>query len=850
MTAHPAAPADTVAALPLDDKVRLLTGATPWRLHPLPAAGLRPLVFSDGPAGVRGTGEIPGWTTAALPSPTALAATWDEDALRRAGRILAAEARAAGVDVLLAPLVNLQRTPVAGRHFEYFSEDPLLTARLSAALVTSLQSGGVAACAKHFVANDSETDRTSYTARVDERTLREVYLAPFEHLVREAGVWTVMSAYSGIDDGVESSPAGSHHRLLTGVLKDEWGFDGIVVSDWAATTGTVGPALGGLDLAMPGPDSPWSRELADAVRSGAVPEALVDDKVRRLLRLAGRVGALDSSGSFDSLGEQGAGDGPFTAYALGSRAVEPAAAADGGRARAARYAESLRELAASAMVVLRRPAEGGLPVAALFDVRRIALIGPNAVSAFAQGGGSAFVEPPYVVGFDEGLRAAFPDARITLEQGADAGRKLPAVDPAVLCGAPLVELLDGTGTVLGTLPLTSWDGTVRDFGPYAASAETLRLSVELRLTEPGEHLVEVGVVGRHRVEVDGALVSSSGEEADGTASVLNSSTNLPGGTAHAVQVGEVPRTARVVAELQRLRSPEFGDMFRGVLRHGTPAPGRERLLSAALDAARDADLVVVVVGTTEEVESEGWDRTSLALPGDQDALVEAVLSVAPDALVVVNAGAPVQLPWLRRASTVLWSWFPGQEAGHALADVLTGRTEPAGRLPWTLPGAEPLVPSVVPDAAGVLAYTEGLHPGYRGWLRSGREPAAPFGHGLGWTDWAYGEPSWACAEDGTVTVGVDVTNSGARHGSEVVQVYLSAPPGGPGRPVRWLAGFARVTAGTGVTVRAEVRLARRAFEVWNPATPGWEIPPGEYTAHVGRSVADVRHTVTVPVTGR
>ncbi|MFF7333987.1 glycoside hydrolase family 3 C-terminal domain-containing protein [Streptomyces sp. NPDC008150] len=843
MTAHPAAPVDTVAALPLDDKVRLLTGATPWRLHPLPAAGLRPLVFSDGPAGVRGTGEIPGWTTAALPSPTALAATWDEDALRRAGRILAAEARAAGVDVLLAPLVNLQRTPVAGRHFEYFSEDPLLTARLSAALVTSLQSGGVAACAKHFVANDSETDRTSYTARVDERTLREVYLAPFEYVVREAGVWTVMSAYSGIDDGVESSPAGSHHRLLTGVLKDEWGFDGIVVSDWAATTTAVAPALGGLDLAMPGPDSPWSRDLADAVRSGAVPETVVDDKVRRLLRLADRVGALGAPG------EQGAAQGRFTAYALGSRTADPAPRA-AGPARAAGYADGLRELAASAMVVLRRPAAGALPVAAPADVRRIALIGPNAVSAFAQGGGSAFVEPPYVVGFDEGLRAAFPDARLTLEQGADAGRRLPAVDPAVLCGAPLVELLDGTGAVLGTLPLASWEGTVRDFGPYAASAETLRLSAELRLTEPGEHLVEVGVVGRHRVEVDGTLVSSSDEEADGTASVLNSSTNLPDGTAHAVQVGDVPRTARVVAELQRLRSAEFGDMFRGVLRHGPPAPGRERLLSAALDAARDADLVVVVVGTTEEVESEGWDRTSLALPGDQDALVEAVLSVAPDAVVVVNAGAPVQLPWLRRASTVLWSWFPGQEAGHALADVLTGRTEPAGRLPWTLPDADPLVPSVLPDAGGVLAYTEGLHPGYRGWLRSGREPAAPFGHGLGWTDWAYGGASWEHAEDGTVTVAVDVTNSGARHGSEVVQVYLSAPSGGPERPARWLAGFARVSAGTGATVRAEVRLARRAFEVWNPATAGWEVPPGAYTAHVGRSVADVRRTLTVPVGGR
>ncbi|WP_281287668.1 glycoside hydrolase family 3 protein, partial [Amycolatopsis rhizosphaerae] len=361
-----------VERLTLAEKVRLLTGATPWRLHPLPRIGLRALVFSDGPAGVRGTGEIPGWTTAALPAPSALAATWDEDALRRAGTVLAAEARAAGVDVLLAPVVNLQRSPLAGRHFEYFSEDPLLTARLAAALVTALQEGGVAACAKHFAANDSETARTSYFAQVGERALREVYLAPFEHLVREAGVRTVMSAYSGLDDGSERAPAGAHHRLLTGILKREWGFDGVVVSDWAATTSVAEPALAGLDLAMPGPTSPWSEGLLDAVRDGRVPEHVLDEKVARVLRLAARVGGFEEPST----------PGP---------APEPA--------------DELRKLAASSMVVLRRDAV--FPTATP-DLRRLALIGPNAAEGFLQGGGSAHVDAQRTVGFAEGLRTALP----------------------------------------------------------------------------------------------------------------------------------------------------------------------------------------------------------------------------------------------------------------------------------------------------------------------------------------------------------------------------------------------------------------------------------------------------------
>src|SRR4051794_19778909 len=280
--------AERVAALTLKQKVRLLTGADFWSLYPEPAAGLRRLVVSDGPAGVRGETWDERDTSANVPSPTALAATWDEALVERLGGLLAAECRRKGVDVLLAPTVNLHRTPYGGRHFECLSEDPLLTGRIGAALVRGLQDAGVAATVKHFVANDSETERFTLDARVDERTLRELYLAPFEHIVREARPWAVMAAYNGVNGHtMTESP------LLRDVLKDEWGFDGVVMSDWYAARTTEAAGNGALDLAMPGPAGPWGDALVAAVRDGRVSEAAIDDKVLRLLRLAGRVGALD-----------------------------------------------------------------------------------------------------------------------------------------------------------------------------------------------------------------------------------------------------------------------------------------------------------------------------------------------------------------------------------------------------------------------------------------------------------------------------------------------------------------------------------------------------------------------------
>ncbi|AEE44608.1 beta-glucosidase [Cellulomonas fimi] len=811
-----------LAALTTEEKVRLVVGAGLWSTTAVPRIGLRAMHLSDGPAGVRGVTDDPTETAASFPAPSALAATWDRDLADEVGALFAAEARRHGVDVVLAPQVNLQRTPVGGRHFECYSEDPLLTGEIAVHVVRSAQDRGVGMCVKHFVANDSETERTTYVSRVDERTLREVYLAPFERLVREARAWSVMGAYSGVDDGTTAAPVLEHRPLLTGVLKDEWGFDGVVVSDWVATNTVEDAAHGGLDLQMPGPDGPWGDGLLDAVRDGRVSGQTLDDKVLRVLRLAGRVGALD--------GVEPAGERRADVADVDVRAV-------------------LRRLVGRSMVVLR-DTDHGLP-AAPGDVRRVALLGPNAVSPFVQGGGSAYVRPERSATPADALAAAFAGAEVDVHAGAVSRMLPPQLDLAARCTDPdgqagaLVELLDADGTVLDARTTTSWGGWLRD---VRADAVTVRLRTTVRLDEPGRHEVGVGTVGRHLVAIGGRVVSR-GDRVVGAEVILDSSVNQPVPTTVVLDVTE-PTTVEVDAHVQAVHPVGYASFARAELVHRTPGTTPDELLADAVAAAAAADLAVVVVGTNEEIESEGYDRTSLALPGTQDQLVKEVVAANPRTVVVVNAGAPVLLPWLDETPCVVWGWLGGQEWPEALADVLTGATEPSGRLPWTLPAHEDDVP--VPDAVpvgGVVDYHEGVHVGYRSWLRLGRTPAAPFGHGLGWTTWDHEHAEVAARTgDGDLLVDVTVVNTGTRAGREVVQVYVEPPTGtGEDRPVRWLGGFAVVHAGPGGRATTRVHVRADALRTWDIESHGWVTPAGTYTLRVGRSSGDLRLSIDVDV---
>ncbi len=805
-----------VARLDLPAKVALLTGADFWSLPPEPAVGLRRLVMSDGPAGVRGEAWDERSPSANVPSPTALAATWDAERVERIGGLLAAEARRKGVDVLLAPTVNLHRSPYGGRHFECLSEDPLLTGRIGAAFVRGLQAGGVAATVKHFVANDSETERFTADVRMDTRTLRELYLAPFEHIVREGGAWAVMAAYNAVD-GVTMT----ENALLRDVLKDEWGFDGPVVSDWFAARSLAAAGPGLLDVVMPGPGGPWGEALVAAVRAGEVPESAVDDKVRRVLLLAARVGALAGV------------PGP---------AAPPAWTPDG-------VAAELRAAAAASFVLARNAPAAGSPVLPLpAGLRRVAVLGPNAAEARTLGGGSATVFPPYTVSPLAGLRAALgAGVTVTHARGGRTTRRLAAADLAWLRtpdGDPGVRLrfLAADGAVLGGEDRAAagyrWNGAFRPGVPVRAVA-TVELAARLRVDRDGTYRVGGSGVGRFRLAVDGTPVL------DERAALPPEADPVEGIMRPPQVAGRVALRAGQEVELLLLhepaQAPGHGDTDEGNVTLQLVADREsddDAELAEAVALAAEADVAVVVVGTTEEVESEGFDRDALGLPGRQDDLVRRVAAANARTVVVVNAGAPVLLPWADEVPAVLLAWFPGQEFGHALADVLLGAAEPGGRLPTTWPADERDLPDPAP-VDGVLRYGEGLAVGHRA------APAAryAFGHGLGYTRWEYRRATARRSAGGDITVTVEVRNAGDRRGREVVQVYAARPDSAVPRPRRWLAGYAAVAVDAGATATVEVTVPARSLQHWTDA--GWVTEPGPFRLEVGRSSADLPLAVDV-----
>ncbi|WP_424217424.1 glycoside hydrolase family 3 C-terminal domain-containing protein (plasmid) [Streptomyces sp. BI20] len=826
--------------------VALLTGADTWRTRPEPRLGLREIVFSDGPAGVRG----PGWdarsTAALIPSAGALAALWDEDRVAAVGALLGDEARRKGVHVLLAPNLNLHRAPLAGRHFECLSEDPLLAGRTGAALVRGIQSRGVAACAKHFVANDSETERLTLDARLAPRVLREVYLAPFEAAVR-AGVWTVMSAYNAVN-GVPMS----EHPLLTDPLCTEWGFDGVIVSDWGAVRSTVPAARSAQGLVMPGPRGPWGPELARTLADGRVPGAAVADKVTRLLRLATRVGAAapDLPNLPDLPDRPNLPDRPDGAPdAAGPTPTTPVLTAAAPPPDDPAVRELLRETAAASFVLLENRT-GLLPLAP-GRIRSLALIGEHASAPRVQGGGSSEVFPHHVVTPLDALRVAAPAAGITPRHAPGPRRTGPeavvpldgrlARDPAD--GAPGVRLrvLDADGRVLHTEALPGGRVPEPELPP---GAHTVELLADLLPDVDGPWTLGLAGFGLLELFVDGRPVLAE-EHLPLTADPAVIHVRPPH---HTVTVPL--RAGRVVrVHARRALAPGTGRATALVL--APPAPPAEEAVAEAVAAARAADVAVVCVGTAEGAESEGHDRTTLALPAGQDALVRAVVAANPRTVVVVNAGAPVELPWRDEVAAVLLTWFPGQEYGHALADVLLGRREPGGRLPTTWPAAladTPPPPSPIP-VAGVLRYTEGLHLGHRGRLRHGPRPAWWFGHGLGYTTWEHERAARPVRlPDGDVEVEVLVRNTGRRAGRELVQVYLARPDSAVERPVRWLAGWAAVTAGPGERVAARIRIPARALAHWSERARAWCTEPGAFTVLVGRHADDLplRTTLVVP----
>lgn len=791
---------ELVASLTLEEKVSILTGRDFWNTVPIGRIGLRGMLLSDGPIGVRGETWDDRDPSLCLPSSTALGSSWSREVARRFGVVLAGEARRKGADVVLGPTINLHRTPYGGRHFECMSEDPLLTGALASAYVGGLQDNGVGTTPKHYVANDFETDRFTVDVVVDERPLRELYLRPFEDVVA-AGAWSVMSAYNSINGATATE-----NDLLETPLKTEWDWDGVVISDWTAAR-SLHSAEKEQDLVMPGPQGPWGEALTEAVRSGRIREETIDRKVRRILVLAARVGALE----------------PVGGSAKEPEPVDPIVFA--------------RQAAIAGTVLVHN--DGILP---LEPGSTVAVVGQNAVRARVMGGGSATVFPEHVVSPLEGLLESFGEGLVAHATGAivETGIIDLAVDnitnPATGDPGVRVTFTGVDGSTLHTedrkvTSLTYLGGSAPVGTAAAVSVHTL-----YRVDETG--VIEFAYGG-----IYAAVLTLDGVE------VLRH-TPAPEGELRIDGFLDPPVvTARVEVEAGRLVDTELtlqpasgagplGNVLFFAFGTKPQTDDPDGMIRRAAELASRSDVAVVVVGTNSDVESEGFDRVSLALPGRQDDLVMAVAAANPRTVVVVNSGSPVILPWREQVAAILFTYFPGQEFGHALADVLLGHAEPGGRLPTTWPAAEDDLPIGRPSPVdGKVSYDEGIHIGYRAWARQGVEPAYPFGYGLGYTTWSLDstETSGRVEPGGSFTVTVGITNTGNRRGRQVVQVYAGRTDSSIERPVRWLVGFADANLDAGESAHVGIVVPARELAHYDG---GWQYEPGTFDLHAGFSVAD------------
>jgi beta-glucosidase len=780
--------------LTLAEKIEMIHGVADMILTPsVPKIGLPALKTSDGPMGVRSWGP-----TTAYAAGIGLAASWDTTLAQRIGLSLGRDARARGVNFLLGPGVNIYRAPMNGRNFEYFGEDPYLAGQIAAHYILGVQSQNVVATVKHYDANNSEYDRNNINSIIDERTMREIYLPVFESAVTEGHVGAVMDSYNLIN----GEHASQNQYLNNEVLKKDWGFQGILMSDWGATYDGVAAANAGLDVEMPSGQFMNTRTLLPAIQEGKISVATIDDKVRRILRIAVEFGFIDHEQQ----------DSSIPLYNPQSESVALESSLEG-------------------MVLLKN--QGSLLPLDLHRVHTIAVIGPNAYPAQPTAGGSANVTAIAPVSFLTGLSKAVDSNTKVLwspglrdltssfkgrgfsvdPEGHQAGLRQEEFDNGSYHGQPermkVVSDIDFTGPddvhSSGKTLAVRWRGfyTPPTSGPQLFLTKTIR-----------------GDGDTYQLYVNGKLVlKETGSEGEPQSAEID----LPAGKAVPIRFEYMSRV--------------------NVIRVGMAAlPAEEALTPEARKIAALADVVVVAVGFEASTETEGHDRT-FHLPPGQEFLIKAVASANPRTVVVLTAGGSIATSgWLERVPVLLHTWYAGSQGGTALAQVLLGGANPGGKLPmswWSPEDDDPTFNSYYLNSGSEdLKYTEGVFVGYRAYGINGRKPEFPFGFGLSYTTFSFSNlkvlPISARADE-PITVSFEVANTGHRAGAEVAQVYVSEPSTTVSRPERELKGFERVVLEPGQRRMVTIRLDRRSLSYWDVVSHGWKVDPGKFVVRVGDS---------------
>lgn len=803
---------DLLKKMTLKDKIAILSGRDSWYTVPLKHLGIPSIVMTDGPHGVRAVnpemGRVVGVTTC-FPTGVSMAASWNPELVERVGQALGEETRGMDCDILLGPCVNIIRYPLGGRNFESYSEDPYLAGRTAVAYVKGVQSRGVGTSVKHFAANNYEIERGRASSIVDERTLREIYLPAFEAAVKEAQPWTVMCSYNRIN-GVYAS---QNHHLLTEILKEEWGFEGLVVSDWGANHEIYESIRGGLDLEMPGPAHYYGSWLVQAVQNWQIDESAIDKAARRVLKvilLTGRMNNRVSKGAVNTPEHQ----------ALA------------------------RKLAEEAITLLKN--ESNLLPLDMTKIKSIAVIGPDAAEAVIEGGGSSHVDPPYRVSPLEALRDRLDGkVKIEYEQGCDNFDEPPAIKTEWLTrpnGSHGSQAEFYTTADLSGAPRDTTSPVGLGFwwhisaSKYASQDFSARWRTTLTVPEGGLYWFKLNHSGKMRVILDGEVIleSQAPDEVKHEDSQIQASVyrQLNASQAYLLTV-----------EYVRYPGQEMVNYHLG-LSLSYPA-GKDGRLQKAVTLAKQSDIVLLFVGMPEGFETEGWDRANMKLPGRQDELIYNVAMANRKTVVVFNAGAPVEMPWIDEVSTLIEAYYPGQENGNAIARVLLGEVNPSGKLPVTFPirleDSPAHINSAYPGAREVK-YGEGIFVGYRYFDAKGIVPSFPFGYGLSYTTFEYTNLVVKSSDMPGILAEANVTvkNSGKLAGKEVVQLYIHDLQSALPRPPKELKGFIKVPLQPGESKTLTFNLDERAFAYYDPCQMKWVAEAGDFEVLVGASSKDIR----------
>ncbi len=807
----------------LQEKVSMLAGASMWYTVAIERLGIPALKVTDGPNGARGEGNFAaGVKSACFPAEISLASTWNTDLVERVGQALGQETKTKGAQVLLGPTVNIHRSPLNGRNFESFSEDPYLSSRLAVAYIMGVQSQGVGTAVKHYVCNDFEFQRNSISSEVGERALREIYLPAFHAAVQEAHAWSVMASYNKVNGTFASENVYTLHDIL----RKEWGFDGVVMSDWFGTQSTAPSVNAGLDLEMPGPSVWRGEKVLKAIENGEIHETTIDESVRRLLHLITKAGLFSHPE-------------PVPEQAINRPEHQLLA----------------REAAAEGIVLLKNE-RNILPLQSE-KLTSLAIIGPNAKTARIMAGGSAQVNAYYAISpFDGIVAQAGNSVKIGYELGCTNHKMLPL---------PAIDLLhthkgqseQGLTTTYfnsndfsGAPALTTLTETtdLNWFSQPADSVDAQRFSMRcsgfFTPRDTGSYTFGLSSAGLSRLFIDGQEI------------IDNWTQQTPGQTYFGLGSTEATSAINLVAGQDYALTLEYSKSehvpLAGV-RLGCLPPMPADALERAVALAAASDVALVCVGLSGEWESESFDRPDMELVGEQVALIEKVAAVNKNTVVVLNTGSPITMNWLAQVGAVVQAWYPGQECGNALADVLFGVTNPSGKLPQTFPVRLEDNPAYInyPGENGRVYYGEGLFVGYRYYEKKKVAPLFPFGFGLSYTTFAYDALQLSAKEigpDDTLEVRIDITNTGQVAGKEIVQLYIRDRASSLHRPEKELKAFTKVHLEPGARTTATLSIQRDALAYYDDLAREWVAEAGEFEVQVGASSQDIRATATFTLT--